>query len=177
MEKRVNVYAGAPVVAIKYPITGTVRSILLSTDEIRKCIFAKAKVEEILPNGRTVRLDFTNYDKVNTEANSNSMVKNTPIQKTVFPEEAIKAAQEAEAAKKAAEVEEAKAATEEKAEEAPVEEVAEVEEAKAATEEKAEEAPVEEVAEVEEAEETSEEAEVVEENNGGKKNKKNKKNR
>ena len=126
MEKRVNVYAGAPVVAIKYPITGTVRNILLSTDEIRKCIFAKAKVEEILPNGRTVRLDFTNYDKVNTEANSNSMVKNTPIQKTVFPEEAIKAAQEAEAAK---------AATEEKAEEAPVEEVAEVEEAEETSEE------------------------------------------
>ena len=88
MKKRVNVYAVVPVTTLKFPIAGNVRDIVLSVEEIRSCLFAKAKVEEILDSGKTVKLDFRNYDKKNTVPTSD-VVTNQPLHRVVLPEEAI----------------------------------------------------------------------------------------
>ena len=124
MKKRVNVHAPIPVTTLKYPIAGSVRDVLMDVNDIRLCLCGKAKVEEILPSGKTVRLGFNNYDKENTVP-SDSRVTNQPVQPHV-PVEAAKAkAEEAKAKEEKAEeakVEEAKAeevtAEEEKKEEA-----------------------------------------------------------
>ena len=127
MKKRVNVHAPIPVTTLKYPIAGSVRNVMMDVADIRLCLCGKAKVEEILPSGKTVRLGFNNYDKENTVP-TDSRVTNQPVQPHV-PVEAAKAKAEEEA--KAA-AEEAKA-EEAKAEEAKAEEVV--------AEEKKEEAP------------------------------------
>ena len=131
MKKRVNVHAPIPVTTLKYPIAGSVRNVMMDVADIRLCLCGKAKVEEILPSGKTVRLGFNNYDKENTVP-TDSRVTNQPVQPHV-PVEAAKAKAE----------EEAKAAEEAKAEEVKAEEAA-AEEAKAeevVAEEKKEEAP------------------------------------
>lgn len=111
MKKRVNVYAVVPVTTLKFPIAGNVRDIVLSVEEIRSCLFAKAKVEEILDSGKTVKLDFRNYDKKNTVPTSD-VVTNQPLHRAVLPEEAI-AKQKADEEKAVA----AEAKAEEKVEE------------------------------------------------------------
>ena len=104
MMKRVNVHAPIPVTTLKYPIAGSVRNVMMDVNDIRLCLCGKAKVEEILPSGKTVRLGFNNYDKENTVP-SDSRVTNQPVQPHV-PVEAAKAKEEkVEEAK----VEEAKA--------------------------------------------------------------------
>ena len=45
------------------PITGTVKNVELSHSKIRLCLVQNARVEEILPSGKTIRLNFLNYDK------------------------------------------------------------------------------------------------------------------
>lgn len=122
MKKRVNVHAPIPVTTLKYPIAGSVRNVMMDVADIRLCLCGKAKVEEILPSGKTVRLGFNNYDKENTVP-TDSRVTNQPVQPHV-PVDVAKAKAEEEA--KAAE--EAKAEAEEaKAEEAADEVVAEEE--------------------------------------------------
>ena len=122
MKKRVNVHAPVPVTTLKYPIAGSVRNVMMDVADIRLCLCGKAKVEEILPSGKTVRLGFNNYDKENTVP-TDSRVTNQPVQPHV-PVEAAKAKVEEEAkAAEEAKVEEAKAeevvAEEEKKEEVP----------------------------------------------------------
>lgn len=121
MKKRVNVHAPIPVTTLKYPIAGSVRDVLMDVNDIRLCLCGKAKVEEILPSGKTVRLGFNNYDKENTVPTDNR-VTNQPVQSHVPVEVAkAKAEEEAKAAEEA-KVEEAKAeevVAEEKKEEAP----------------------------------------------------------
>lgn len=106
MMKRVNVHAPIPVTTLKYPIAGSVRNIMMDVNDIRLCLCGKAKVEEILPSGKTIRLGFNNYDKENTVP-SDSRVTNQPVQPHV-PVEAAKAKVEESKAKEE-KVEEAKA--------------------------------------------------------------------
>ena len=115
MKKRVNVHAPIPVTTLKYPIAGSVRDVLMDVNDIRLCLCGKAKVEEILPSGKTVRLGFNNYDKENTVP-SDSRVTNQPVQPHV-PVEAAKAKAEEEAKAEEAKAEEV-VAEEEKKEEA-----------------------------------------------------------
>lgn len=65
MLKKVNVFPMVPIYSIKNPIVGTTFNVELSTGDILCCIYARAKVEEILPNGTTINLDLKNYNKVN----------------------------------------------------------------------------------------------------------------
>lgn len=65
MLKRVNIFPTVPVYNIKNPIVGTTFNVELSTGDILCCIYARAKVEEILPNGNTLNLNLKNYNKVN----------------------------------------------------------------------------------------------------------------
>lgn len=65
--KKVNVAARTPVIvsSLPVPIRGTVRNIVLSEQDIFKCITQKAIVDEVLSNGSLVRLSLSNYNKVN----------------------------------------------------------------------------------------------------------------
>ena len=65
MTKMVNIYPNGAITTINPPIRSRVMGVIKSTDEIRQCIIARAIVDEILSDGSTVRLDFSNYDKDN----------------------------------------------------------------------------------------------------------------
>lgn len=65
MTKRVNVTTTIPVRTITPPLNGTYKNIIMSTGDILKCISRRAIVDEILPNGMTIRLTIGNYYKDN----------------------------------------------------------------------------------------------------------------
>ena len=52
--KKVNIYPSTPIVSVTPPIRTTVKGATKKIETIRKCIIARAKVEEILPTGDTV---------------------------------------------------------------------------------------------------------------------------
>lgn len=86
MNKKVNVTARTPVIvpSVAVPLRGTVRNIVLSEQDIFKCITQKAIVDEILSNGSLVRLSLSNYNKVN------EVVKPEPVVVAPAPvEEAV----------------------------------------------------------------------------------------
>ena len=63
--KKVNIYPSTPIVSVTPPIRTTVKGATKKIETIRKCIIARAKVEEVLPTGDTIILDLSNYDKDN----------------------------------------------------------------------------------------------------------------
>lgn len=63
LTKVVNIYPEMPITGVNPPIRSVVKRVTKSIKEIRTCLMARAVVEEILPDGSTVRLDMTNYDK------------------------------------------------------------------------------------------------------------------
>lgn len=65
--KIVNVYAqNAGSMLTSSPITGNVLNVRLTIPQIRECLFAKAKVEEVI-NGKTIPLTLSNYMMDNPE--------------------------------------------------------------------------------------------------------------
>lgn len=68
MKKRVNVKIGRHcygVLSVTPPIYRTAMGIELTESDIQRCLWAKAVVEEILPDGTIVPLTLSNYDKDN----------------------------------------------------------------------------------------------------------------
>lgn len=65
MKKKCQIHAVTPITCFEVPIVGNTE-LNLTTEEIYKCLCAKAEITEILPNGVSVNLDFGNYDKDNT---------------------------------------------------------------------------------------------------------------
>lgn len=65
MKKRVNVKITSPVFNVIPPITRTLLDVEMSTGDIRNCICSKARVEEILDNGKLLVLNLYNYNKDN----------------------------------------------------------------------------------------------------------------
>lgn len=61
MTKRVNVRATVAVRNINPPIYGTYKNIIMTTGDILKCLTKRATVDEILPDGSTIRLNYKNY--------------------------------------------------------------------------------------------------------------------
>lgn len=61
MTKRVNIRTTVAVRTVNPPISGTKTNIIMSTSDILKCLCRRAVVEEILPNGKTIRLNMNNY--------------------------------------------------------------------------------------------------------------------
>ncbi len=61
MTKRVNIRTTMAVRNINPPICGTCSNVIMSTGDILKCLCRRAFVEEILPDGTTVRLNMKNY--------------------------------------------------------------------------------------------------------------------
>lgn len=79
-KKRVNVKIAGPIYTVKPPIVRTMIDVELSIGDIRNCICAKATVEEILDNGKLLRLNLYNYNKDN-----NPKKKAKPATKPVPP--------------------------------------------------------------------------------------------
>ena len=80
LTKVVNIYPSSPITGVNPPIRSAVRHVTKSVKDIRTCIINRAKVEEILPDGRIIRLGFDNYDKDNyitTEDVVETTVENT----------------------------------------------------------------------------------------------------
>lgn len=63
LTKVVNIYPSMPITGVNPPIRSSVKRVTKSVEEIRACLMARAVVEEVLPNGKTVRLNIGNYDK------------------------------------------------------------------------------------------------------------------
>lgn len=83
--KIVNIYPKYPITTVNPPIRTAVKKVTKSIDEIRKCIIARAVVEEILNNGNTIPLDFSNYDKDNNEV----IIKSEPVIETPITVEEV----------------------------------------------------------------------------------------
>lgn len=66
MKKLVNVHAKGAVRTVTPPIYGDMYNIELTTGMIYKCMCARAIVDEVMPDGSTLRLNASNYDKDNT---------------------------------------------------------------------------------------------------------------
>ena len=98
--KKVNIYPSTPIVSVTPPIRTTVKGATKKIETIRKCIIARAKVEEILPTGDTVILDLSNYDKdnrFNTESKmdipetpADPIVPDAPVVEESVKEEPVK---------------------------------------------------------------------------------------
>ena len=67
MNKRVNIYPRGPITTVNPPIRVPVKNVTKDIKDIRRCIIAGAKVEEITKNGIVV-LNLQNYDLNNGEA-------------------------------------------------------------------------------------------------------------
>ena len=67
MNKRVNIYPRGPITTVNPPIRVPVKNITKDIKDIRRCIIAGAKVEEITKDGIVV-LNLQNYDLNNGEA-------------------------------------------------------------------------------------------------------------
>ena len=65
LKKKVNVYPRGPITNVNPPIRVPVRNVLLPIADIRRCVLAGAKVEEILPDKTVVKLNLHNYDQDN----------------------------------------------------------------------------------------------------------------
>ena len=100
MKKRVNVYPVVPILTIRTPIMTTALNCELSHGDILNCIYSRALVDEILPDGNTVRLNLNNYDKCNVskvetvklevESVEEQYVEPVHhIEETVLPEETV----------------------------------------------------------------------------------------
>lgn len=81
MTKRVNINAPIAIRNIKPPIYGRCNGIVMSTGDILKCLCKRAIVDEILPDGSTVRLNMKNYYTDNgagLDASVNNAIKTQP---------------------------------------------------------------------------------------------------
>lgn len=67
MNKRVNIYPRGPITTVNPPIRVPVKNVTKDIKDIRRCIIAGAKVEEITKDGIVV-LNLQNYDLNNGEA-------------------------------------------------------------------------------------------------------------
>ncbi len=84
MKKKVNVKIGRHcygVLSINPPIYRTAMGIELTESDIQRCLWAKAVVEEVLPNGTIVPLNLSNYDKDNGAGST--LTKDVKIVKAV----------------------------------------------------------------------------------------------
>lgn len=90
MNKVVNIYPKYAITTVNPPIRSTVYRVTKSTSEIRNCIIARAVVEEILPDGSTITLNFSNYDKDNTPSKIDKVISKIEEKVAVTEEPIVK---------------------------------------------------------------------------------------
>ena len=68
--KTVNMFASSPVnCGFAVPFVGRILNKKMKVKDIYRCIQARAKVEEVLPNGKIVKLGYNNYNTDNFNVN------------------------------------------------------------------------------------------------------------
>lgn len=98
-KKIVNIYPTMPVTRVTPPLRTVAKNVSRPISYIRSCIMGRAMVDEILPDGTTVRLGLHNYDKNNyvlsedkveiaavEENDVNIKVENTSVSNTIEEE-------------------------------------------------------------------------------------------
>lgn len=91
MYKIVNIKTTRPIRTIRPAILQSVEGIKLTIGDIRRVIYSRALVDEVLSDGSTVRLTLDNYDKVNEKIKA--PVKKEEEPKFEMPEEEPKVEQ------------------------------------------------------------------------------------
>ena len=93
MTKIVNINARFPVKSIVPPIYGTLKNVEMSTSNILKCLIRHAIIEEVLPDGTTIPIDYKNYYTDNSkghEAVKEKVVENiAPVETPINQEDTI----------------------------------------------------------------------------------------
>lgn len=89
MIKKVNIRASVPIKDFRPPIYGTCNGIEMTTGEILKCLCKRAIVDEVLPDGSTIRLDLKNYYTDNTPKTTTEVPAADKVQvvETIVPVE------------------------------------------------------------------------------------------
>ena len=83
-KKTVKLIPRKPLYGIRRtPITNCVETIDLTIEEIRLCLITKCIVDEYLPDGTLVRLDFSNYDKNNNIIEEDNIIPDVVIESDV----------------------------------------------------------------------------------------------
>lgn len=59
--KLVNIYAPIAIRVVKPPVSGKVDNVTMSLGDIKKCLYARATVYEVLADGTTIKLNLKNY--------------------------------------------------------------------------------------------------------------------
>ena len=59
--KHVNIYAPIAIRVVKPPVSGKVDNVTMSLGDIKKCLYARATVYEVLADGTTIKLNLKNY--------------------------------------------------------------------------------------------------------------------
>lgn len=62
MKRKCLIHAISPITCFTVPIIGRTE-LNLTDEEIYKCLCSKAEIKEILPDGKMINLDFSNYKK------------------------------------------------------------------------------------------------------------------
>lgn len=100
MNKLVNVYCMRPFSIGYSSFAGVCKRIALDTDGIRICLENKARVEEVLKNGKLVPLSFANFEKYNGEpaidvesaiTMDDALNYKEPVVETITPKKPLKA--------------------------------------------------------------------------------------
>jgi len=68
MTKKVNIYPKYPVTSVSPAIRTVTLAVTKTIEDIRKCIIARAIVDEVLSDGTTVRLTMSNFNKNNDKS-------------------------------------------------------------------------------------------------------------
>ena len=67
LAKKVNIYPTMPITTLNPVIRTMTKNTIKTVDEIKQCINARARVEEILIDGSILVLNLSNYDKNNNK--------------------------------------------------------------------------------------------------------------
>lgn len=86
MTKRVNIDAPTAIRALNPPLLGKANNVIMSTGDILKCLCKRAKVDEVLPDGTTVRLNMANYYLDNSSQATRIPAPPAPNQHTIQSE-------------------------------------------------------------------------------------------
>lgn len=86
MTKKVNIYPKYPITSVTPAIRTVSLGITKPVEDIRKCIIARAIVDEVLSDGTTVRLNMNNFNKNNDKSKVEKAVEAVKTSESITEE-------------------------------------------------------------------------------------------
>ena len=86
MTKKVNIYPKYPITTITPAIRTVSLGVTRPVEDIRKCIIARAIVDEVLSDGTTVRLTMNNFNKNNDKSKVEKAVEAVKTSESITEE-------------------------------------------------------------------------------------------